>query len=840
MDYSALAEQVRGLGAYKAGVVDLQDVRFDRAFRAMCETNACGNYGKCWMCPPDAGDIDALMNEAQSYQKALVYQTVGKLEDSYDFEGMMEAARLHNELSRALAKWFATLPFAKKLHLGAGGCHMCGVCTKRTNEPCRHPELAMPSLETYGINVSELAASSGMKYINGQNTVTYFGALLFCEALSAGGRQSTVGGNALAKVSVNGTHLEAQMGARPRQPHSAAPCTGNALRRIRPLRQVPRRRPRRAGCALSDAEREHLSPQDISRGVRLACCARVEGDCTVTLEGAAASQIRLAGEMPDFVHDPIFSVCGAAVDIGTTTLASCLYGPDGTLLAQASAPNPQAGWGADVISRIEAALHGSGDALAASVRAGVRALVLEMAASAHISAGKQWTRWSSQGTPRCCTCSRRQARTVFPMPRSPLPACLEKRLRLGSLACPAPMRRYICPAVCPLLWVRTSPRRCWPAASAAQAGHPHAGGDRKRNREIALWHRGAAFLLLHGPPGPPLRGPGFPWGWPERRAQWIASAYRTAHCRPTSLGAARRKGFCGSGVIDALACLLELEQLDETGLLEQDPAPVAPPVCLTQKDVRMVQLAKSAICAGLRTLLRVEGLCGADAAELAVAGGFGSYLDVNSAGRIGLLPEELVPRVRVLGNAALSGAAMLLLNRGFIPHSEALAAGARTVDLSTSAEFMNAYTAVLCFSDAPKGACKKRACPVHCSIYNCILRRAFPGKRVKLPRGPATVLGFALARVPGTALFSRFTMDGSCASVLSKKPRSRSGRRGFLFLLSGGIETCLHKEKNADHRLRRGRSCGRNAGGMVCLWPEGYRRAEGHRRNRRIRRRDHR
>ena len=64
MDYSALAEQVRGLGAYKAGVVDLQDVRFDRAFRAMCETNACGNYGKCWMCPPDAGDIDALKPKA--------------------------------------------------------------------------------------------------------------------------------------------------------------------------------------------------------------------------------------------------------------------------------------------------------------------------------------------------------------------------------------------------------------------------------------------------------------------------------------------------------------------------------------------------------------------------------------------------------------------------------------------------------------------------------------------------------------------------------------------------------------------------------------------------------
>ena len=76
------------------------------------------------------------------------------------------------------------------------------------------------------------------------------------------------------------------------------------------------------------------------------------------------------------------------------------------------------------------------------------------------------------------------------------------------------------------------------------------------------------------------------------------------------IGGGAPKGICGSGVIDALACLVELEQLDETGLLEQDPAPVAPPVCLTQKDVRMVQLAKSAICAGLSTLLRVEGLCG--------------------------------------------------------------------------------------------------------------------------------------------------------------------------------------------------------------------------------------
>lgn len=179
MDNTALIAQVCEMGAHKAGVVDVSQIVFDRSFRAMCESNACGNYGRCWMCPPDAGDIDSLIRTARSYQKALVYQTVGSLEDSYDFEGMMAAAHAHNLLARTLTEFFGTLPFARKLHLGAGGCHICEVCAKRTNEPCRHPDLAMPSLETYGINVSELAASAGMKYVNGQNTVTYFGALLF-------------------------------------------------------------------------------------------------------------------------------------------------------------------------------------------------------------------------------------------------------------------------------------------------------------------------------------------------------------------------------------------------------------------------------------------------------------------------------------------------------------------------------------------------------------------------------------------------------------------------------------------------------------------------------------
>ena len=181
MDWNHLAEQAVALGAFKAGVIPISDVSFERSFRDMCESNACGNYGACWTCPPDAGDIDTLIAKAKTYQKALVYQTVGRLEDSFDIEGMLEAGKLHNDLAQAISRWAKEAgAFGEDwLHLGAGGCRLCPVCAKRTNEPCRHPQDAMASLETYGVAVSELAASCGMKYINGQNTVTYFGAVLF-------------------------------------------------------------------------------------------------------------------------------------------------------------------------------------------------------------------------------------------------------------------------------------------------------------------------------------------------------------------------------------------------------------------------------------------------------------------------------------------------------------------------------------------------------------------------------------------------------------------------------------------------------------------------------------
>ena len=177
--FEILTAEADSLGSFKSNIILTKDIETDLSFRAMCEANSCGVYGKCYMCPPYVGDIDELMSRIKNYDYALVHQTVSTLEDSFDFEGMINAKKSFYSTAQKLREVFENLGISHTLHLGAGGCGVCPVCAKRTDEPCRFPSLAMPSLEAYGINVSQLAKSADMNYINGKDTVTYFGAVLF-------------------------------------------------------------------------------------------------------------------------------------------------------------------------------------------------------------------------------------------------------------------------------------------------------------------------------------------------------------------------------------------------------------------------------------------------------------------------------------------------------------------------------------------------------------------------------------------------------------------------------------------------------------------------------------
>ena len=177
--FEKIIAEVRSLGVLKVNIINTNEIKTKREFRDMCFSNACGLYGKCYMCPPDVGEIDLLIDKIKNYDKVLVYQTVHNLEDGYDFEGMTEARKNHSRLTRELWKRVRPLLPDGSLCLGVGGCGFCSKCAKRDGLPCRSPENAMASLEAYGVNVSSTVANTSLKYVNGQDTVTYFGLILF-------------------------------------------------------------------------------------------------------------------------------------------------------------------------------------------------------------------------------------------------------------------------------------------------------------------------------------------------------------------------------------------------------------------------------------------------------------------------------------------------------------------------------------------------------------------------------------------------------------------------------------------------------------------------------------
>ena len=166
-------------GATKAALITVDLVVTDPAFYEICRGNGCGNFGKCYACPPDIGDAEYGERMIRSFRYGLLYQTIGDLEDSYDFEGMAEVSKKHAQTGVRLSAKVREMYKDEFVHLSCGGCHLCEKCAKRDNLPCRHPDLVMPAMEGLGIDVYRTTSSTDLKYINGQNTVTYFGLVLF-------------------------------------------------------------------------------------------------------------------------------------------------------------------------------------------------------------------------------------------------------------------------------------------------------------------------------------------------------------------------------------------------------------------------------------------------------------------------------------------------------------------------------------------------------------------------------------------------------------------------------------------------------------------------------------
>ena len=447
--------------------------------------------------------------------------------------------------------------------------------------------------------------------------------------------------------------------------------------------------------APTEDERRVLSADELAQGIRLACRTRVEGDCTVTSAEGGRGQIVTHGAFPASMEGsplaPAFKGYGVAVDIGTTTLAARLYDREGRMLAETSRLNPQSAWGADVISRMEAAMAGNAPRIAALTRRTLCGMITDLAEEAGIAASAVDAVTITGNTVMLHLLTETD---VEPLTHAPFAA---KRLfgeivpasdlELDVLAPATPV--YLPPCIAAFVGADTVTAVL--ASDMRERAETALLCDIGTNGEMVLWQDQTLYACSTAA-GPAFEGAGISMGMGGRTGAidrvWVTAA---GEIQAHVIGEAEPVGLCGSGLVDAVAALLDTEQLDETGFLEDDPAVISTPVEVTQEDIRAVQLAKSAIHAGMRTLIHTAALSCEEVDTLYIAGGFGSYLDVANAGKIGLLPEELTDRVTVLGNAALTGAAMLLLRRDLRPVCETLAKETRLVELATNPVFVSEY-----------------------------------------------------------------------------------------------------------------------------------------------------
>jgi predicted metal-binding protein len=181
-DIAKVIEQLAlAAGATHAHARLTTGLRAEEEVRQNCLVNYCGKSNKSWTCPPHTGDLEALGARLLTYTDCVVLQSISNLEDSWDFEGMADAAHSHNSMVRSLAEEITKkFPNLEILPFACGSCDYCEKCTC-PDEPCRFPDNAMSSVEAQGLDINALIKSVGLKYINGLDTVSYVGMILWRE-----------------------------------------------------------------------------------------------------------------------------------------------------------------------------------------------------------------------------------------------------------------------------------------------------------------------------------------------------------------------------------------------------------------------------------------------------------------------------------------------------------------------------------------------------------------------------------------------------------------------------------------------------------------------------------
>ena len=424
------------------------------------------------------------------------------------------------------------------------------------------------------------------------------------------------------------------------------------------------------GQALSDAE--------LDQGWRLACCAETRETVVVEVDQWSLPVLTDDQATPLDPRDGF----GAAIDLGTTTLVTQLVDlATGAVLAVETALNPQARHGADVMSRIQYDLRHPGEltamirrtlgqmlARAASGRALEEVLIVGNTAMHHLFCGL----------------------SVEPLAAVPFlsPELGERRFSAWELGWGAQVQFLPCLGG----FVGSDLLAGIVATRLHEQSAPHALFDIGTNGEIVLGSRNG-ILCASTAAGPAFEGGRISAGMTARAGAIDGVRVHDGAYECHVLGGQAARGICGSGLVDAAACALELGQILPSGRLANSVKTLrlTENVSLTQGDIRELQLAKGAMAAGLKILAVTPPR------SIWLAGAFGSYIKEAAARAIGLLPQDVA--IQPVGNSALRGARMLLLTP---THRDALLARlcalTRHVELAANPAFQDTFADSMAFS----------------------------------------------------------------------------------------------------------------------------------------------
>ena len=166
-----LVQEALDTGFSQAGELNVSALVFMPEIRQMCNADRCHQYGKNWRCPPGCGSIEEAAKQAAKYSYGILVQTVGKMEDDFDYETIEAAKEKHKKNFSALVEKLKAR-YGDILPMGAGTCSLCETCTY-PDAPCRFPDKSISSMEAYGLWVSKVCELSNVPYYYGKQTITY-------------------------------------------------------------------------------------------------------------------------------------------------------------------------------------------------------------------------------------------------------------------------------------------------------------------------------------------------------------------------------------------------------------------------------------------------------------------------------------------------------------------------------------------------------------------------------------------------------------------------------------------------------------------------------------------